>query len=68
MGSINNIPALVQIMAWLQPGDKQLHETTMFSLLTHIYITQPQRVKKISHVLMWQEQRTAFTPNRLLDL
>ena len=25
-GSVNNIPALVQIMAWHQPGDKPLSE------------------------------------------
>ena len=28
-GPINNIPALVQIMAWRRPGDKPLSETTM---------------------------------------
>ena len=38
--SINNIPALVQTMAWRWPGDKPLFEPMMFSLLTHIYITQ----------------------------
>ena len=27
MGSINNIPALVQIMAWRRPGDKPLSAT-----------------------------------------
>ena len=40
-GSINNIPALVQIMAWYWPGDKPLTETMMFSLLMHICIIQP---------------------------
>ena len=25
-GPVNNIPALVQIMAWRQPGDKALSE------------------------------------------
>ena len=29
MGPINNIPALVQIMAWRQPGDKALSEPMM---------------------------------------
>ena len=33
---INNIPALVQIMAWRREGDKPLSETMMVSLLTHI--------------------------------
>ena len=36
-GPINNIPALVLIMAWYLPGDKPLSETMMVSLLTHIY-------------------------------
>ena len=39
-GSINNFPALVQIMAWRQPGDKPLSEPMMVSLLMHICITQ----------------------------
>ena len=34
-GPINNIPALVQIMAWRRPGDKPLSEPMMVSLLTH---------------------------------
>ena len=33
---INNIPALVQIMAWRQTGDKPLFEPMLFSLLTHM--------------------------------
>ena len=28
-GQVNNIPALVQIMAWPQPGDKPLSEPMM---------------------------------------
>ena len=43
-GPINNIPALVQIMAWRQPGDKPLSEPMMVSLLTHICVTRPQWV------------------------
>ena len=38
-GPINNIPSLVQIMAWPRPGDKPLSEPMMVSLLTHICIT-----------------------------
>ena len=45
-GLINNIPALVQIMAWRRPGDKPLSETMMVKLLTHICITRPQWVKE----------------------
>ena len=41
---INNIPALVQIMAWRRPGDKPLSEPIMVSLLTHICVTRPQWV------------------------
>ena len=41
-GPINNIPALVQIMAWHRPGDKPLSEPMMYSLLTHICIIRPQ--------------------------
>ena len=43
-GPINNIPALVQIMAWRRPGDKLLSEPVVVSLLTHICITRPQWV------------------------
>ena len=44
-GPINNIPALIQIMAWRRLGDKPLYEPMMVSLLTHIYVTRPQWVK-----------------------
>ena len=35
---------LVQIMAWLPPGNKPLSEPMMVSLSTHICVTQPQWV------------------------
>ena len=35
-GQINNIPPLVQIMAWRRSGDKPLSESMMVILLTHI--------------------------------
>ena len=44
-GPINNIPALVQIMAWRRPGDKPLSEPMQVNLLTHICVTRPQCVK-----------------------
>ena len=44
---INNIPALVQIMAWRRPGDKPLSEPMMVRLPMHICITRPQWVKQI---------------------
>ena len=37
-GPINNIPALVQIMAWCRPGEKPLSEPMMVKLLTHICV------------------------------
>ena len=43
---INNIPALVQIMAWRQTGDKPLSESMMVSLPTHICVIRPQWVNK----------------------
>ena len=36
-GPINNIPALVQIMAWRRPGDKPLSEPMLVCLPTHLY-------------------------------
>ena len=47
-GPINNIPALVQIMAWRRPGDKPLSELMMVSLTTHICVTRPQWVKYLT--------------------
>ena len=43
-GQINNIPALVQIMAWRRPGDKPLSEPMMVKLPTHICVTRRQWV------------------------
>ena len=43
-GPINNIPALVQIMAWRRPGDKPSSKPMMVSLLTHICVIRPQQV------------------------
>ena len=42
---VNNIPQLLQIMAWRCSGDKPLSEPIMVSLLTHICLTRPQWVK-----------------------
>ena len=44
MGPINNIPVLVQIMAWHRLGHKPLSEPIMVRLLSHICITRPQWV------------------------
>ena len=37
---MNNIPALVKIMAWCWSGDKPLSDSMMVSLLMNICITQ----------------------------
>ena len=47
---INNIPALVQIMAWRQPGDKPLSEPMMVNLLTHICAARPQWVNMLNRL------------------
>ena len=43
-GRINNISALVQMMAWCRPGGKPLSEPMMVSLPTDICVTRPQWV------------------------
>ena len=51
-GPINNIPALVQIMAWRRPGDKPLSEPMMFSLPTNICVTRPHELISRSDVVV----------------
>ena len=41
---VNNIPALVRVMAWRRSGDKSLSEPMMVRLPTHICVTRPQWV------------------------
>ena len=55
-GPIDNIPLLVQIMAWHRPGDKPLSELMMVSLPTHICVTRPQWVNSLgpSDTIWWQ--------------
>ena len=53
---INNIPALVQIMAWRHSGDKPLSEPMMVNLPTHICVTWPQWVKIIC--LGWYQSKS----------
>ena len=43
-GPINNILALVKIMALRRPGDKPLSEPMVVSLPTHVCVTRPQCV------------------------
>ena len=51
-GPINNIPALVQVMAWHRPGDKPLTDPMAVRLLTHICVTRPQWVKPMGRIHM----------------
>ena len=44
-GPVNNIPALLQIMAWRLPGDKSLSEPMMVWSLTHICVMRPEWVE-----------------------
>ena len=54
-GPINNIPTLVQIMAWRRPGDKPLSEPMMIRLQTYICVARPQWVKiAMAHVYTLQ--------------
>ena len=50
-GAINNIPALVQIMAWRYQGYKPLSEPMMVRLPMHIWVTRPQWVKTHSKLV-----------------
>ena len=46
-GPINNIPTLVQVMAWRRSGDKPLSEPMVVNSSTHICVTRPQWVKTL---------------------
>ena len=70
-GQINNIPALVQKMAWRRPGDKPLSEPMMVSLLTHMCVTRPQwvksRMKSFIHSVGVWKLIIFFPPHFMLD-
>ena len=57
---INNIPALVQRMAWHQSGDKTLSEPMRVSLLMHICMSWPQWINEI---LYWVWLHSWCWPN-----
>ena len=56
-GPSNNIPALVQIMAWRRPGDKPLSDPMMVRLPTHICVTRPQWVITLNSVQSIENNR-----------
>ena len=47
-GPINNIPTMVQIMAWRRPGDKPSSRPMMVSLPMHICVARPQWVNSLA--------------------
>ena len=68
-GPINNIPALVQIMAWRHPGDKPLSEPMMVNFPMHICVTRPQWVKsnrciefQFRNIISMAHCKTAVSP------
>ena len=58
-GQINNMPSLVQIMAWRRPGDKPLSEPMMVRILTHICVTRLQWV----NITFVRESNTSVAVN-----
>ena len=64
-GPINNIPSLVQIMAWRRPGDELLSEPMMLNLPTYIWVTRPQWVNWTSGdgIQCWSKCITSFMQN-----
>ena len=60
---INNIPALVQIMAWRRPGVKPLSEPLMVNLLMHICVTWPQWVNSLLK-LKSKKQKSPLLPGQ----
>ena len=65
---MNNIPALVQIMAGRHPGYKPLSETMMVSSPMHICVTRPQWVNIMAFILCYylHMNRTYFMISLLL--
>ena len=61
---INNIPALVQMMAWRRPGDKPLSEPMMVNLLIHVCVARPQWVNQ--SVNCWWNNYTEGVGNEFI--
>ena len=59
-GPFNNIPELVQIMAWRRPADRPLSEPVMVTLPTHLCVTRSQWIKVKCHVFIqrWRREKT----------
>ena len=69
---INDIPAMLQIMAWRRPGDKPLSETMMVNLPPCIYVTQPQWVIiivwRVSNIIVVSQERQCALIQSYLDI
>ena len=67
---INNIPALVQMMAWRRPGNNPLSETMVVRLPTYIFVTRPQWVNENRPYYLhpcrswWMPFTWVFSPNK----
>ena len=59
-GPINNIPAMVQIMAWRRPCDKPLSEPMGVSIPTHKCVARPQWIK-LHSASMYRRPSTRFS-------
>ena len=66
MGPTNDIPALVQMMAWHPSGNKPLSEPMMVSLMTLICVTMPQLVKRIKQFLHQLSTLKLFHENKII--
>ena len=67
---IDNIAALVQIIAWRRPGARPLSEPMMDSLLTHICVTRPQCVKAAywpTRGVLWSQQNNVVIILRWIE-
>ena len=60
-GPINNIPTLVQVMAWRRPGHKPLSGPSIVRLPTHICVTRPQRANLFPLDKMATISQTVFS-------
>ena len=59
-GRINNIPTLVQIMAWRRPDDKPLPEPIMVRLPTYICVIRPQWVIRSMYLITQYQKRDLY--------
>ena len=64
-GPINNIPELVQIMAWRRSSDKPLSEPMMVSSPTHICVTRPQWVNRYDTEFILKNIRSSFLNTKM---